>query len=75
MSIGGFNGSDPSPPQGQFERLVVERKVHYFIAAAAERNPVNDEVHLNNSGMIQQWVQRNFTPIKIGETTVYDLTA
>jgi 4-amino-4-deoxy-L-arabinose transferase-like glycosyltransferase len=72
MSIGGFNGSDPSPPQDQFERLVVEKKIHYFIAAAAERHP--DEAHLNNSGMIQQWVQRNFAPINIGGTTVYDLT-
>jgi 4-amino-4-deoxy-L-arabinose transferase-like glycosyltransferase len=32
MSIGGFNGSDPSPTLAQFKKYVAEGKIHYFIA-------------------------------------------
>ena len=32
MAIGGFNGTDPYPTLSQFEKLVQEGKVHYFIA-------------------------------------------
>ncbi len=31
MSIGGFNGSDPSPTLAQFKKYVAEGKIHYFI--------------------------------------------
>ena len=32
MAIGGFNGTDPYPTLAQFEKLVQQGKVHYFIA-------------------------------------------
>ncbi|MEV6563193.1 ArnT family glycosyltransferase [Streptomyces kronopolitis] len=32
MSIGGFNGSDPSPTLAQFQRYVADGKIHYFLA-------------------------------------------
>ncbi|MGW3270100.1 glycosyltransferase family 39 protein [Streptomyces kronopolitis] len=32
MSIGGFNGSDPSPTLAQFKKDVADGKIHYFIA-------------------------------------------
>jgi 4-amino-4-deoxy-L-arabinose transferase-like glycosyltransferase len=75
MPIGGFNGSDPWPPEAQFQRLAVSGKIHYFIV-----DPANDSrsygaaVHLNNSGVIQQWVERNFAPIPMGPIRLYDLT-
>ncbi|HZA10339.1 MAG TPA: glycosyl transferase, partial [Mycobacterium sp.] len=76
MSVGGFNGSDPSPPQPQFERMVVAGKIHYFIVVGANDDLSENDpsVHLNNSGLIQQWVERNFTPLKFGNVTLYDLT-
>jgi 4-amino-4-deoxy-L-arabinose transferase-like glycosyltransferase len=76
MSIGGFNGSDPSPPLPAFERMVVAGKIHYFIVIGTNDflSTGDPSVHLNNSGMIQQWVERNFTPIHIGAETIYDLT-
>lgn len=74
MSVGGFNGSDPWPPLPLFERLAVARTIHYYIAIPEDPVPVDGNRHLNNSGEIQQWVQRNFRPIKVGQVTVYNLT-
>ena len=31
LAIGGFNGTDPTPTLAQFERLVSEHKIHYFV--------------------------------------------
>ncbi len=35
LAIGGFNGSDPSPTLAQFQELVADGEVHWFIAGAA----------------------------------------
>ena len=32
MAIGGFRGTDPAPTLAEFERLVAEHKIHYFVA-------------------------------------------
>jgi 4-amino-4-deoxy-L-arabinose transferase-like glycosyltransferase len=77
MSVGGFNGSDPSPPQPDFERMVVAGKIHYFIVVGSnddlsEKDPAE---RLNNSGLIQQWVEQNFAPLRVSGATIYDLTA
>lgn len=39
MAIGGFNGSDPSPTLAQFQALVAEGKVHYFIGGRRFQRP------------------------------------
>ncbi|PWI41259.1 glycosyl transferase [Streptomyces sp. ICBB 8177] len=36
MAIGGFNGSDPAPTLAEFEKLVSERAIHYFIGSGTE---------------------------------------
>lgn len=75
MPVGGFNGSDPSPPEGVFQRLVVAGKIHYFIADTQDDpGPYDLSARFNNSGIIQHWVERNFAPIDIRGVTVYDLT-
>jgi 4-amino-4-deoxy-L-arabinose transferase-like glycosyltransferase len=75
MPIGGFNGSDPSPPLPQFERMVLARKIHYYIAVDTDEKPAtNQPWHWNNSGLIQLWVQHHFRPIRLSTVTIYDLT-
>jgi 4-amino-4-deoxy-L-arabinose transferase-like glycosyltransferase len=32
MAIGGFRGTDPAPSLAQFEKLVSEHKIHYYVA-------------------------------------------
>ena len=31
MAVGGFNGTDPWPTLAEFQRLVADKKIHYFI--------------------------------------------
>ncbi|AQT81754.1 hypothetical protein B1R94_24635 [Mycolicibacterium litorale] len=72
MAVGGFNGTDPSPTPDRFLRLTLSKRIHYFIVT----NPIHEDRwgHLDTNALIQQWVQRNFTPIQIGRVLVYDLT-
>ena len=71
MAIGGFSGGDNSPTLAQFQSYVAEHEVRYFIPSD------RGGPHHGNSGPAQeitQWVVQSFTPIKVGDTTVYDLT-
>ncbi|APE18202.1 glycosyltransferase family 39 protein [Mycolicibacterium pallens] len=72
MPVGGFNGTDPSPTPDEFLRLVLSKRIHYFIVT----NPVHEDRwgHLDTNALIQQWVQRNFTPQRVGRMLIYDLT-
>ena len=72
MPIGGFNGTDPAPTPDRFVRLALSKRIHYFLVT----NPVHEDRwgHLDTNALIQQWVQRNFTPQRVGKILVYDLT-
>ncbi|MBF6329128.1 ArnT family glycosyltransferase [Nocardia transvalensis] len=70
MPIGGFNGSDPAPTLGQFQRYVSQGRIHYFIAGDERRHRRSD-----TSGVrITEWVKANFTAREVDGVTVYDLT-
>jgi 4-amino-4-deoxy-L-arabinose transferase-like glycosyltransferase len=70
MAIGGFNGSDPAPTLAQFEKLVTEGKIHYFIAGSVG-TPNGGS---NASSAISSWVSSHYTAVTIGGVTLYDLT-
>jgi 4-amino-4-deoxy-L-arabinose transferase-like glycosyltransferase len=72
MSIGGFNGTDPAPTLAEFQKLVAQGKVHYFIGSSGGgfgggRGGTTSE--------ISTWVSQNYTAQTIGSTTIYDLTS
>ena len=70
MAIGGFNGTDPAPGLGEFERLVAARDIRYFIGA-------NQDSFGGGSGAATQiatWVKDHFRSRTVGGLTVYDLT-
>ncbi len=69
MAIGGFNGSDPSPTLAQFQQLVADGQVHWFIAGSGG-GPGGD-----GSDTITTWVGENFTAQTVDGATVYDLAA
>mgnify|MGYP007043685576 FL=1 len=73
MPIGGFNGTDPSPPLAQFQNLVKQRKIHYFIGGGGFPGGGSDSTR--PSSQITQWVEQNFTAKTVDGVTVYDLTA
>ncbi|MGO4582905.1 ArnT family glycosyltransferase [Arthrobacter sp. 2RAF6] len=69
MAVGGFNGTDPSPTLEQFQQLVAQGKIHYFIAGATMQANSGSEA----PAQIAQWVAANFQAQTIGGTTVYAL--
>jgi hypothetical protein len=70
MSLGGFNGTDPAPTLAQFERLVSEHKVHYFVGANANSFGGGS----GDASAIAKWVAGHFTSQTVGGETVYNLT-
>ncbi len=75
MAVGGFNGTDPAPTLDEFEQLVAERQIHYFIhgrmmggfggrATSGSREAAD----------IADWVQAHYAPLTIDGVTIYDLT-
>jgi len=73
MSIGGFNGTDPSPTLAQFQDDVAAGKIHYFLAGSGVGGAFGG--NSGTAGQISAWVSANFTPVTIGGQTFYDLTA
>ncbi len=39
MAIGGFNGSDPTPTLAEFQAMVRDGKIHYFIGGGGFGGP------------------------------------
>jgi len=72
MAIGGFNGTDPAPSLAEFQDLVAQGKVHYFIGSGGGGFGGRSE---GTSSEISTWVQQNFQAQTVGSTTVYDLTS
>lgn len=73
MAIGGFNGTDPAPTLSQFQQLVAQGKVHYFISGTG-RGGLGGGRDGGTSSDISTWVQQNFKAQTVGSATVYDLT-
>jgi hypothetical protein len=73
MAIGGFNGTDPAPTLSEFQQLVAQGKVHYFIGATG-RGGLGGGGDGEKSNDITTWVQQNFKAQTVGSSTVYDLT-
>ncbi|QXG75205.1 glycosyltransferase family 39 protein [Modestobacter sp. L9-4] len=70
MPVGGFNGSDPSPTLAQFQALVADRQVHFFIAGGGLRSTSGSSA----SADIAAWVAATFTARTVDGVTLYDLT-
>ncbi|ASN50985.1 glycosyltransferase family 39 protein [Sinomonas sp. R1AF57] len=69
MALGGFNGTDPSPTLAQFQQLVADGKIHWFIAA----NMMQGSSGSDAAREIAAWVEADFPAQTIGGTTVYRL--
>ncbi len=67
MAVGGFNGTDPSPTLAQFQDLVAQGKIHYFIAGGAMPSSSGSDA----AGRIAEWVSQNFSAQSIGGATIY----
>jgi 4-amino-4-deoxy-L-arabinose transferase-like glycosyltransferase len=72
MAIGGFNGTDAAPTLAQFQELVAQGKVHYFIGSGG--GGFGGGRGGGTSSEISTWVAENFQAQTVGSTTIYDLT-
>jgi hypothetical protein len=83
MSIGGFNGTDPTPTLAQFQAYVESGQIHYFIAGGGfggfgggfGRGGFGTGGAASTSSQISSWVEQHFTARTVGGVTIYDLTA
>jgi 4-amino-4-deoxy-L-arabinose transferase-like glycosyltransferase len=73
MAIGGFSGTDPVPTLAQFQQYVADHRITYYVTAGSDKRPGG--FGGNSHTDIKDWVAANFTPVKVGSDTVYDLTA
>jgi 4-amino-4-deoxy-L-arabinose transferase-like glycosyltransferase len=73
MAVGGFNGTDPAPTLDQFQHLVSDKKIHYFVAATM-RGPMHGK-QSRQAADIAAWVAAHFPAHTIDDVTMYDLTA
>jgi len=69
MAVGGFNGTDPSPTLAEFQRLVAEGKIHYFIGGRIMQGETGSDA----AAQIAAWVEASFEAQTVGGTTLYDL--
>lgn len=75
MAVGGFNGTDPAPTLTEFEKLVGERQIHYFIRSRImTARPGHTPTGSREAAEIARWVESRFTPITIDNVAIYDLT-
>ncbi len=73
MAIGGFGGIDPAPTLSEFQQDVANHRITYYVEYDQKPRPggFGRPSHTD----ITKWVADNFTPMKVGSDTVYDLTA
>jgi 4-amino-4-deoxy-L-arabinose transferase-like glycosyltransferase len=74
MAIGGFSGNDPAPTLSQFQQYVANHRVTYYVSTPDRHGPgpqTSNRAHAD----ITNWVAATYPPLKVGDATVYDLTA
>lgn len=75
MAIGGFNGTDPSPTLAEFERLVAQGRIHYYIAPGSAGRGGGGSASSSSSSEIAAWVEANFEQRIVHSVSLYDLHA
>ena len=75
MAIGGFNGTDPSPTLEEFEQLVAEGRIHYYIASGSGGPGGGGSTSNSSSSEIAAWVEANFEETTVDSVSLYDLGA
>ncbi|MBT2211983.1 glycosyltransferase family 39 protein [Actinomadura sp. NEAU-AAG7] len=75
MAVGGFNGTDPAPTLAGFQRLVRERRIHYFVVDTRVGIMGGQARSGSAEGRrIAAWVAARFRPSTVDGVTLYDLS-
>ena len=73
MAIGGFNGSDPSPTLAEFQQLVANGEIHWFIGSGTSGGMGGGPGTGNSE--IATWVAANFEAQTVDGVTLYDFSS
>ncbi|MGA9598099.1 MAG: glycosyltransferase family 39 protein [Acidimicrobiia bacterium] len=71
LALGGFNGSDPFPTLADFQQMVSNGQIHWFISGGGFGTPNGGSTDTTD---ISNWVAATFQGIQIDGVTIYDLT-
>ncbi|MEW2483825.1 glycosyltransferase family 39 protein [Mycobacterium sp. NPDC049093] len=76
MAVGGFNGTDPAPTLDEFQRLVDDGDIHYFIRSRIMAGGFGGHTPSGSQAAteIAEWVQAHYNPVTVDDVTIYDLT-
>lgn len=74
LDIGGWQGSDPYPTLAQFQQMVKNGDITYFVAGMGGGGGMPGQSGTSASSAITSWVQAHYTATTIGGQTVYVLT-
>jgi hypothetical protein len=74
MAVGGFNGTDPAPTLEQFQKLVAQKKIHYFIGGTMRGPRRNAGSGSHDAADIATWVAAQFPSRTLDGVTLYDLS-
>ena len=72
MAIGGLSGGDPSPTLEEFQALVNNGRIHYYLGS--DNGDGGPSGGVGSGSQIASWVAENFTASTVDGVTLYDLT-
>lgn len=75
LDIGGWMGSDPYPTLAEFQQMVKDGDISYFIAGGQGSGGAPGGQGTSSSSAIQAWVKAHYQAKTVGGVTVYDLTS
>ncbi|QQC58608.1 glycosyltransferase family 39 protein [Rothia kristinae] len=73
LDIGGWNGSDPYPTLEQFQQMVSDGRIRYFLAGGMGGGMGGGSGETTSSAILS-WVQQHYTATTVDGTAVYDLS-
>jgi 4-amino-4-deoxy-L-arabinose transferase-like glycosyltransferase len=72
LAVGGFNGTDPYPTLEQFQQMVQNGQVHYFIGDGGMSSTSTGGS--DAGARIAEWVAENYTAQTVDGVMIYDLS-
>ncbi|WP_226359917.1 glycosyltransferase family 39 protein [Pseudonocardia sp. ICBG1142] len=75
LAVGGFNGTDPYPTLAQFQQMVAQHRIHWFIGSAGTGMISTASGGSDDARLIAEWVAATFPAHTVDGVTLYDLGA
>lgn len=75
LAVGGFNGTDPYPTLQQFQEMVAEKRIHWFVGSSGTGMISTDSGGSDAAVRIAEWVEATFPATTVDGVTLYDLSA